>query len=523
MKFFKKSNSPRDTADDVAEPDTGAVDQITSPPERPLTPELRAQTAPDAASAPDADMPAAEDAEPARDDAPEGATPRTSADPEDPTDTDHAETEAAEGRRKIFTVGQPPRTIAETGLPESYLLNLVCKVMHSGGTMTPAEIAAIVKLPKLVVRQIIKQMTGLALTEAQGLESEDIKSDIRYALTDLGKKWALDALIISQYVGPAPVALKDFEHQIRRQSIAHEEVHRSELDDAFSHLIIPDILKAQLGPAVNSARSMLLYGEPGNGKTSLAEALGKTFVDIVSFPYAILVGNQVIRFFDETLHEVADLDEDTPPADPRWVLCKRPVVLAGGELTLNMLDLQFEHNARFYEAPMHLKALGGIFVLDDFGRQAETPQAYLNRWIVPLEKGFDILSLHTGKKFSVPFDQLVVFSSNLLPEELGDDAALRRIYFKIHVPSPTREDYLQIFRDVCDATGLDWKPDIMDAFYARKYEDAGFVTSGAHPGFLSRHILAACRYLETTPELSDDLLELAWRNVAASKRRDRRE
>ncbi|MBJ3763648.1 ATPase [Maribius pontilimi] len=450
--------------------------------------------------------PMAEDAEPAV------PTPDTMTVPSN-------QTRAALARQQLFLPGKPPKTISETGLSDAYLINLVCKVMHSGGTMTPAEIADVVKLPKLVCRQLIKLMTEKMLVEAQGLETSDIKSDIRYSLTDLGKKWALDAMMVSQYVGPAPVTLKVFEEQIRRQSINHEEVHRSELDAGFSHLVIPDILKAQLGPAVNSGRSMLLYGEPGNGKTSLAEALGGTFVDVISFPYAILVGNQVIRFHDDTLHETADLPPGIDPIDPRWVPCNRPVVIAGGELTLDMLDLRFEQTARFYEAPMHLKALGGIFVLDDFGRQVEVPQAYLNRWIVPLEKGFDILSLHTGKKFSVPFDQLVVFSSNMLPEEMGDDAALRRIYFKIHVPSPTREDYLKIFRDVCDAQGIDWNAEVMDAFFQRKYEEGGFVTSGAHPGFLVQHIFAACRYLEREPELSMELLDLAWRNVAASKKR----
>lgn len=169
---------------------------------------------------------------------------------------------------------------------------------------------------------------------------------------------------------------------------------------------------------------------------------------------------------------------------------------------------------------MHLKALGGVFVLDDFGRQIETPQAYLNRWIVPLEKGFDILSLHTGKKFTVPFDQLVVFSSNMLPEELGDDAALRRIYFKIRVPSPTRDDYMQIFEEACQEANLTWKPDIINDFFEKRYDKGGFVTSGAHPGFLIRHIIAACRYLDRPAELSEELLDLAWRNVAASKKRN---
>lgn len=419
-----------------------------------------------------------------------------------------------------FEYFTPPKTIQETGLNPSYLIGLVCKIMYESGTVTPADISAQIKLPKLVCRQLIKEMTSLMLVEAQGLESADIKSDIRYNLTDLGRKWALEAMLVSQYIGPAPVTLAMFEEQIRRQSISHEEIHRTDLEKATSHLVLPRGLMAQLGPAANSGRSVLLYGEPGNGKTSLAEALGKSFNDTVYFPHALLVGNQIIRFFDETLHEVADMPEDAAPIDPRWVACKRPVVIAGGELSLSMLDLSFDQTARFYEAPMHLKALGGVFVLDDFGRQTATPQEFLNRWIVPLEKGFDIMSLHTGKKFTVPFDQLVVFSSNIMPENLGDGASLRRIYFKIHVPSPTREDYIHIFEDACRDFGLEWRRQVVEEFFDQEYVAKNTVTSGAHPGFLIQHVLAACRYLDRPAELSMELLELASRNITAAKRSD---
>jgi hypothetical protein len=420
-----------------------------------------------------------------------------------------------------FEFFTPPKTIEDTGLSPSYLIGLVSKIMYETGTVTPAGISEHIKLPKLVCRQLIKEMTALMLVEAQGLESDDIKSDIRYNLTDLGRKWALEAMLVSQYVGPAPVTLEMFETQIRRQSINNEQIHRHDLEAATSHLVLPRGLMAQLGPAANSGRSVLLYGEPGNGKTSLAEAMGKSFHDVVYFPYALLVGNQIIRFFDETLHEVADEPEGDTKLDPRWVACKRPVVIAGGELTLDMLDLSFDQTARFYEAPMHLKALGGVFVLDDFGRQTASPQQFLNRWIVPLEKGFDIMSLHTGKKFTVPFDQLVVFSSNIMPEDLGDGASLRRIYFKILVPSPTREDYLQIFKDACKTYDLEWRKDVVEEFYESEYEARNNVTSGAHPGFLLQHVVAACRYLDSPAELTGELLELASRNITATKRSTR--
>ncbi|MDA7427626.1 ATPase [Primorskyibacter aestuariivivens] len=493
------------------------ADTVTPEPEtKPDTKPEVADTLP-APEAPEAETPVTTAAKPDPTPEPKKAAEDSAAPQEaEATEAPHA----PERESKNYEYPSPPKEISETGLSESFLLYLTCKIMMEGGTMTPAQIANVICLPKLVVRQVIKIMSHKQLVEAQGLESEDIKSDVRYSLTDLGHAWAREANALSQYVGPAPVTLEMFEKQIRRQSILNEEIHRSELDAAFSHLVIPDILKAQLGPAANSGRSMLLWGEPGNGKTSLAEALGHSLRDRVYFPHAILVGNQIIKFYDETLHEPFDLPKDGPRLDPRWMPCHRPVVIAGGELTLDMLDLRFEETARFYEAPMHLKALGGIFVLDDFGRQLETPQAYLNRWIVPLEKGFDILSLHTGKKFMVPFDQLVVFSSNMQPEELGDDAALRRIYFKIFVPSPTREDYMQIFRDVCKNVDLEWNQEVMDAFFTKRYDEGGFVTSGAHPGFLSQHIIAACRYLDREPELSMELLDLAWRNVAASKKRN---
>lgn len=275
--------------------------------------------------------------------------------------------------------------------------------------MTPSEISAEIKLPRMVCRQIFEEMNRLMLVEAQGLEADTIKSDIRCRLIDLGAKRALEALMVSQYMGPTPVTISAFENQVRRQTIASEDINAAALDKALDHMVIPEIMKSQLGPAVNSGRSMLLFGAPGNGKTALAEALSDCFRDILSIPYALFVGGQIIRFFDETLHEPVKPPPDAPKMDTRWVPCRRPVFVAGGELTMAMLELSFEPQSRFYEAPMHLKALGGIFLLDDFGLQTEMPQAFLNRWIVPLEKGFDILSLHTGKKFNLPFDQLVAF------------------------------------------------------------------------------------------------------------------
>ena len=412
---------------------------------------------------------------------------------------------------------QPLRP-AETGINQNFLINLTVKIISTLGTATSTQVSGEIKLSKAVVNALLDEMVKLQLIESRGLESSDIRSNIRYSLSDKGNAWAFDALKYSQYIGPAPVTLEAFIKQVADQSIKHEQVHSQELRDCLSHLVLQDAIMLQLGPAANSAKSVLLYGDPGNGKTSIAEALGEAFNDTIYIPHAIIVGNQTISFFDETIHKPVDLQlsEGDQPLDQRWVHCKRPVVITGGELTLNMLDLIYNPQARFYEAPVHLKALGGIFIIDDFGRQQTSPREILNRWIVPLEKGHDYLSLHTGKKFMIPFDQLVIFSTNMQPDELSDGAALRRIYFKIKVPSPTKQEYLEIFKRICLQHNLPFEEQVIDDFFDDYYVAKKLIPSGAHPGFLADHIIASCIYHDKTPQVSREMLELAWTNVAAS-------
>jgi len=418
----------------------------------------------------------------------------------------------------VFTPPAPPARIEDTGLSGTFLINLIVKTMTYAGTMTPAEMAEAIAIPRAITRNIVDDMVKLALIEALGLSGPDVRSEIRYALTERGRTWASDALAVSQYVGPAPVTIEAFAAQVKAQSIVHERIHRARLDTALSHLVLGDDMVPQLGPAVNSARSVLLYGEAGNGKTSIAEAMGTCFEDTIYLPYAIIVRNQIIQFHDETIHVSADYDGSAGPCDARWVPCRRPVVISGGELTLQMLDLIFEPQERVYEAPMHTKATGGVFIVDDFGRQRDTPRAFLNRWIAPLEKGFDILTLHTGKKFVIPFDQLVVFSTNKMPDELSDSAALRRLFFKIFVPSPSRADFLQIFRQESDKAGLPMDASVVAQFFDDTYGAQDLVPSGAHPGFLIKHVIAAATYMDRKLVLTRDLLDLAWKNVAATKR-----
>lgn len=421
-----------------------------------------------------------------------------------------------------ITYPAPPRSLEETGLPQGFVINLIAKVMNVEGTMTPGEVASTVALPKSVIRYLLEDMVTQKLVESKGLASQDMRSDIRYALSERGRKWALDAMSLSHYVGPAPVTLEEYEAQVARQSITQERIGHDRLSAALAHLVLPSGITNQLGPAVNSGKSILLFGEAGNGKTSIAEALGSAFQDTIFLPHAILVRNQVIQFFDETIHEVVEDDPSQDRLDPRWVACRRPVIKAGGELRLDMLDLIFEPQSRVYEAPMHMKATGGVFVIDDFGRQRERPQAFLNRWIGPLEKGFDILTLHTGKKFTVPFDQLVIFSTNIAPEELADSAALRRLLFKVHVPTPTREEYIRIFEEACDRRGVPFDRRTLETFFDDSYIQRDRVPSGAHPNFLIHHILSAAAYLDHPPGVTPDLLALASRNLTAEPRSAKR-
>lgn len=406
-----------------------------------------------------------------------------------------------------------PNSLDDTGLRPDFLIGLATKHMKQNGVMALSHLADALRLPRIVTRTMIDEMVRLQLVEARGLALQsELRSDLRFALTDKGDAWALEALAVSQYVGPAPVSIEAFVAQVESQSISSETIHRDRLAQALSHLVLPPGLAERLGPAVNSAASVLLYGEAGNGKTSIAEALATTFSDTILFPFAFVVRNEIIQVYDDTVHLAVAHDEGDN-LDRRWVRCRRPIITAGGELSLRRLDLIFEPHARTYEAPMHVKAMGGMFLIDDFGRQAEPPAAFINRWIGPLERGFDILSLHTGKKFVVPFDLLLVFSTNMQVSDIADSAGLRRIFFKIHVPSPTRAEYLEIFRRACARRSIPYLPEVVEPFYDETYEAQDIVTSGAHPHFLLGHVVAASSYLGKPAHLTRDLLDLAMRNV----------
>ncbi len=420
-----------------------------------------------------------------------------------------------------------PSTIEETGIEETMLLNLVVKAMYTLGLDRASTLSDHVKLSPSIVTTILEEMNELALVESRGLSGSELSSELRYSLSDKGKSWALDAVQHSQYIGAAPVTLDDFCDQVYSQRVAVEHIGPKVLAENLSHLILSKELIQQIGPAANSAKSILLYGAPGNGKTCIAEAIGASFNQTIFIPYSIEVGGQIINFYDPTVHELAeefDAEPDTASliprgklaTDARWVPCKRPVVKTGGELTLDQLELKYSPVSKFYEAPLHLKALGGVFVVDDFGRQKDSPQAILNRWIVPLEREVDYLTLHTGKKFPIPFDELVIFSTNIPPAELTDEAALRRLYYKIEVPKPTREDFVTIFKRVCAESDIEYSDSMVKFLFNERYDKLKEEPSAFHPRFFIDQVIAMCEYYEIPLQVNKETLAHAWRNYYVS-------
>jgi hypothetical protein len=420
----------------------------------------------------------------------------------------------------VFAPPPAPSSIRETGVGHKLLFDLILKLMHAEGLGTTSMLAGRARLPVALIADLIEEARELALVESLGARGRDFSAELRYALTGKGDDWAIDALERCQYVGPAPVSLEAFREQVEKQRITRERVGPERIMESFAHLVLPDDLLARLGPAVNSGKSILLYGRSGNGKTAIAEALRDAFADVVAVPYAIAVADQIINFFDAHAHQVvpgshgAGPDEGFGPRrDRRWVACRRPITVVGGELTLEMLDLVFDDAARFYEAPAHLKATGGIFVIDDFGRQRAAPESILNRWVVPLERGVDYLSLRTGRKFPVPFDGLVIFSTNLSPTDLADEGLLRRLHYKVEVTEPSKEDYARIWTQLCAERAIALPDDLVPFLEETFYAGGAVPRAGCHPRYLLDQVGAMCEYRGRPLQLDRTLLTLAWSNL----------
>jgi hypothetical protein len=408
----------------------------------------------------------------------------------------------------------PPATMQETGLHPDSLAQLLLKTLI-GGESSGTILAEKLRLPYSVLDALIQHARVEKLIEVRGTSGAGT-AGYRYALTDLGRDRANQFLETSRYIGPAPVPLGQYNAYVRACMAARPYVDRDRLATGFENLIISPGMFDQLGPAVNSGKSLFLYGAPGNGKTVVAEGIGRALGDEMYVPHAIDVDGQVITMFDPVNHQRAkgaaaavESVIATAASDRRWELIRRPVVVVGGELTLEMLDLTFNPIAKFYEAPIQLKANGGVFVVDDFGRQRIPPRDLLNRWIVPLESRVDFLTLHTGRKFEVPFNVLIVFATNLKPESLADEAFLRRIPYKILAKNPTIDEYCRIFELNCRKRGLRFDPVMVEYLNRKYYQPRRLQMRACHPRDLVDQVVDMCRYQGRTPALTRELLDAA--------------
>jgi hypothetical protein len=414
-----------------------------------------------------------------------------------------------------------PHSVADTGLSLTALLNLLIKSVFAANLETATDISELMKLPPRIVLELLGEAVERQLLSVLGNESASLTAERRYVLTLAGMEWAHAAMRQNEYVGPTPVPLTDYCRQISRQRIANEQIDQEDIDRAFSDLVITRELVTKLGPAVNSSRSILLFGPPGNGKSSVAQRLGALLKDVIYVPFAFEVDGQIIKVFDPEFHKSVSRQNDYTPRergirredfDARWEACRRPVIFTGGELTLEMLDLGYLSEAKYYEAPLHIKAMGGVFLIDDFGRQLVKPADLLNRWIVPLESKVDYLKLHSGKSFCLPFDELVIFSTNLAPKDLMDTAFLRRIPYKIEIGAPSASEYRRIFKNVAIAAGLGATDKLIDSVIATT-EANQVPLARYHPKFLIDQVAAACRFAKSKPQFQAAFLKMALSNL----------
>jgi hypothetical protein len=415
--------------------------------------------------------------------------------------------------RTSIPAPRAPMTLEETGLPASLVEQLLIKTLYAG-ELTGLMLSDRMRLPYAVLEPIVERVRVERLVEVKGASGSSSAS-YRYALTDLGRDRARQYLDINQYTGAAPVPLATYVAEMNALTEARGYIDRARLVEGFSHLVVPDQVLEQLGPAANANKAIFLYGPPGNGKTVIGEGLGRTIGGDMQMPYAIEIDGQIITMFDPINHQAIDDDPGpasiitSEPRDRRWVRIHRPVVMVGGELTLEMLDLTFNQSTKFYEAPIQLKANGGVFLVDDFGRQRIRPQDLLNRWIVPLESRVDYLTLHTGKKFQVPFNVLIVFATNLDPASLADEAFLRRIPYKIAIDNPSVEQFTRIFELNCQRRRLKFHQVMVAYLHRRHYRPGNRPLRACHPRDLLDQVTALCRYRGIEPAITRELLDAA--------------
>ncbi len=430
----------------------------------------------------------------------------------------------------LHRIPTEPTDIRSTGIDEVDLMALLLKLIYKDRLETTRQFIDAIKLPYHIVHDLIRMAVERNLLQTLGSRYTDNPIDLSYTFTEEGRRWTLDTLNRLRYTGPAPVTLDEFNYQVNMQKLTNELVSVDRLRAGLKGLAFDESLVEQSGPAINSGRAILFYGPPGNGKTTIAMRLSGVFSDVIYVPYSVIVEGQIIRVYDPSIHLPLDITtaaEDNGLSvirreeyDARWVPCRRPFVVTGGELTLDMLDLRYDTYGHYYEAPLHVKALGGCFLIDDFGRQLVSPTHLLNRWIVPLESRVDFLKLHTGKSFSIPFEELIIFSTNLEPEDLMDPAFLRRLPYKIEVASPTLENFRSIFQSECERQGMQLTDDVLYTVVDKLQNEKQMDLAAYMPRFIVDQVVATCKFMGQPPHFEARYIDYALDNLRV-KRNDK--
>ncbi|MCC5991080.1 MAG: ATPase [Rhodobacteraceae bacterium] len=421
------------------------------------------------------------------------------------------------------TIKAPPaiKSLADTGLSPVLMREVALKTIYRMSLSKVTDIARQICLPIPQTIELIDFLRRDRLLEAATNRIDEDSDEARFDLTDTGKARAQDALALSEYYGAMPVPLESYREQIDRQSIRNIQVTRRDLRIAMGDLILPPSLMDDLGPAVSSGRSILMYGPPGNGKSSISNGIRAAMGERIYVPRAVEHAGQIISVYDPIIHKPVATSDDNPNLlrqsgnrfDNRYVYCERPTVVTGGELTLDMLDLKYNPASKTYQAPLQFKATGGVFIIDDLGRQEDPPQAIVNRWIVPMEMSYDILTLASGEKFIAPFDTLMIFSTNFHPNEIFDQAALRRIFYKIKVDGPSQADFLKIFALVARKRKIALDEETIIYLIRKKYPGIDNVYANYQPVFLIDQMIQICDFEGKPRHMSPELIDRAWKNM----------